>query len=126
LAKQKILGVLTDLMFIVKIQDAARRAGLEPVFVKTEQDALRLARERPALIVLDLNTNAIEPLRLIEQLKSDPALQDIPVVGFVSHVQANLKQAAGERGCDLVMARSAFSQNLPTVLAKYAATPEII
>lgn len=120
MAKQKIVGVLSDLMFIVKIQEAARRAGLEPVFVKTEPDALRLARERPALIILDLNAKAFEPLRLIEQLKSDAALKDIPVLGFVSHVQADLKQAAQERGCDLVVARSAFSQNLPVILAKYA------
>jgi PleD family two-component response regulator len=124
LAKQKIVAVLTDLMFTVKILDAAKQAGLEPVFVKTEQDALRLAREKPALIILDLNSNGFEPLRLIEQLKSDAALQDITLLGFVSHVQADLKQAAEERGCNLVMPRSAFSHNLPTILAKYAAIPK--
>jgi len=124
LAKPKIIAVLTDLMFTVKILDAAKQAGLEPVFVKTEQDALRLAREKPALIILDLNSNAFEPLRLIEQLKNDATLQDIPLLGFVSHVQADLKQAAEERGCNQVMPRSAFSHNLPAILAKYTAIPK--
>jgi PleD family two-component response regulator len=123
LAKHRVVAVLNDLMFTVKIQDAARRAGLDPVFVKTEQDALRLGRERPALIILDLNSNAFEPLRLIEQLKSDAASRDVTLLGFVSHVQADLKRSAQERGCDLVVARSAFSQNLPDILAKYAEIP---
>jgi PleD family two-component response regulator len=111
-------------MFTVKILDAAKQAGLEPVFVKTEGDALRLARETPALIILDLNSNAFEPLRLIERLKSDAATHDITLLGFVSHVQADLKLAAEERGCNLVMPRSAFSHNLPAILAKYAAIPK--
>jgi CheY-like chemotaxis protein len=121
LAKQGIVAVLDDLMFIVKIQEAARRVGLEAVFVKTEPDALRLAKEGPALIILDLNMKAFEPLHLIEQLKSDAALKAIAVLGFVSHVQADLTRAARECGCDVVMARSAFSQNLPAILTKYGA-----
>jgi hypothetical protein len=35
-------------------------------------------------------------------------------------VQADLKQAAQQKGCDTVIARSAFSQNLPTILKRYA------
>jgi hypothetical protein len=33
-------------------------------------------------------------------------------------VQTDLIQAARESGCDRVMARSAFSQNLPAILAE--------
>jgi len=35
-------------------------------------------------------------------------------------VQAELKMAAQQKGCDVVLARSAFSQNLPTILRRYA------
>jgi len=42
------------------------------------------------------------------------------VVGYVSHVQGELKQRAHDLGCDMVMARSAFSQNLPTLLKRHA------
>ena len=121
---KNIVAVLSDLMFTVKIQDAARRAGLESVFVSNEQDTLRLAAGQPALIILDLNMNAVEPLRLIERLKGDAATRAIPVLGFVSHVQTDLRSAAERQGCDIVLARSAFSQNLPAILARYASPSE--
>jgi hypothetical protein len=35
-------------------------------------------------------------------------------------VQGELKQQAQEAGCDMVLARSAFSQNLPVILKRHA------
>jgi hypothetical protein len=42
------------------------------------------------------------------------------VIGFLSHVQGELKQKAHETGCDMVLARSAFSQNLPQILKRHS------
>jgi hypothetical protein len=42
-------------------------------------------------------------------------------VGFVSHVQGDLKVKAVEAGCDVVMPRSAFSQNLVSILRRHGA-----
>lgn len=118
--KKKVVAVLSDLMFTVKIQEAAKQAGLEPVFVKSYDDALAQAKQKPALMILDLNDVATEPLDLIVTLKENDETCAIDLVGFVSHVQADLKKAALEKGCNLVIARSAFSQNLPTILRRYA------
>lgn len=117
---KKIVAVLSDLMFTVKIQDAAKRAGVDVTFVKDSSSALQKAKEQPALIILDLNADSIAPLELIQELKSDPGIKEIPLLGYVSHVQADLKMAAQQRGCDLVIARSAFSHNLPELLQRYA------
>ena len=51
-------------------------------------------------------------------MKADPTLAKIQLVGYVSHVQGELKQAAQEAGCDMVLARSAFSQNLLQILTR--------
>ncbi len=118
--KKKIVAVLSDLMFRVKIQEAAKRAGLEVVFVESQQNALARARENPAVIILDLNHAASEPLETIAKLKGDEATSKIKLLCYVSHVQADLKRAAQEKGCDAVIARSAFSQNLITILGRYA------
>lgn len=107
-------------MFAVKVQSAAKQAGLELSLTKSRTDTLAEARKLPAAVILDLNNSPAEPLELIADLKSDPALAAIPLIGFVSHVQADLIQAARERGCETVLARSAFSQNLPAILARYA------
>jgi CheY-like chemotaxis protein len=119
--KKKIVAVLNDLMFTVKIQEAAKHAGLEAVFVKSQQHALDQAKGNPAVIILDLNYAEAAPLETIEKIKADDASRNVALLGYVSHVQADLKQAAQEKGCDTVIARSAFSQNLPRILSRYTA-----
>jgi PleD family two-component response regulator len=118
--RRRVLAVLEDLMFTVKINEAAKRAGLHVDFVKSEKDAVEKAKEKPVLIILDLNTGAVEPLKLIGKLKSGSETKAISLLGFVSHVQGELKQQAQEAGCNMVMARSAFSQNLPMILKRHA------
>ena len=116
---RKVVAVLNDLLFRVKIQEAAKRAGLEIIFVQSQGQALAQAQDQPAAIILDLNDTVTEPLNTIEKLKGDDRTRNISLLGYVSHVQTDLIKAAQERGCDVVMARSAFSQNLPRILSRY-------
>ena len=118
--KKKVLAVLDDLFFTVKINESAKRAGLPVEFVKSEQDVLEKAKSLPALIILDLNYAGVDPLSLVQRLKSEPETRGISVLGYVSHVQGELKQKAHEAGCNMVLARSAFSQNLPQILKRHA------
>ena len=115
----KILAVLDDLFFTVKINESAKRAGMPIVFVKSEQDVLEQATAKPALIIIDLNCGKIDPLDVVRKLKGAQETKGISVIGYVSHVQGELKQQAQEAGCDMVLARSAFSQNLPQILKRY-------
>ncbi len=118
-SKPKAIGVLNDLMFTVKIQEAAKRAGLDPVFVKTQENAIERAREKPAVVILDLNYGGLNPLELIAALKADEGTRGVPLIGYVSHVQVDLRQAAQAAGCDVVVARSAFVQGLPDLLGRF-------
>jgi len=119
--KKKILAVVEDLLFTVKISDAAKRAGLEVEFVKSEHDVIEKAtHEKPLLIILDLNFSAVQPLKLISKVKSDGEMKQISVIGYLSHVQGELKQQAQDAGANIVMARSAFSQNLPQILRRHS------
>lgn len=111
---------MNDLMFSVKIIDAARKPGLRPEFVKDKALALAKAKSQPALIVLDLNYAAADPIGLIAELKSDPGTSRIPLLAFVSHVQTGLRQQAVDAGCDTVVARSVFAEKLPELLATAA------
>jgi CheY-like chemotaxis protein len=117
---KKVLAVLDDLFFTVKINESAKRAGLPVEFVKSEQDVLEKAKSHPALIILDLNYAGVDPLSLVQRLKSEPETRGITLLGYVSHVQGELKQKAHEAGCNMVLARSAFSQNLPQILKRHA------
>lgn len=116
---KRVLVVVEDLLFIVKIADAAKRSGLEAQFVKNEPDALAAIVELPLLVIVDLNANSVDPIDLITKLKVGDRRR-LPVIAFVSHVQGELKQRAHDAGADMVMARSAFSTNLPQILKRHA------
>lgn len=118
-ANKKAVAVVEDLFFTVKINESAKRAGMPIEFVKSEQDALDKAKMKPPLIIVDLNLNGMDAVELIKKLKENPETRAISVIGYVSHVQGELKQKAQEAGCDMVMARSAFSQNLPQILKRH-------
>jgi PleD family two-component response regulator len=118
--KRKVLAVVDDLLFTVKINDAAKRAGLDAQFIKSEKDLLDKAEEKPLLIILDLNATSVHPLNLISKLKGNGDLKNVSVIGFLSHVQGELKQKAQEAGANMVMTRSAFSQNLQQILKRHA------
>lgn len=114
-----ILAVLDDLMFTSKIKTAAAQLGVAVTFARSA-DAARasMAAERPSLVILDLNGTRVDPLGVVAAIKSDPELAAIPTVGFVSHVQADLIDAARRAGVDEVLARSAFTQQLGDILSR--------
>jgi PleD family two-component response regulator len=119
---KKMLAVVSDLFFSVKITEAAKRAGMQVEFVKDAKEVLAKAKSRPTLIIFDLNFEGVQPLNLINALKQDADYKGISLIGYLSHVQGELKLKAQETGCDMVMTRSALSQNLPQILKRHSGT----
>lgn len=117
--QQAILVAVEDLFFVSKISETARKLGAKVRFVKNDKELLEAADEKPSLIIMDLNAAAMKPLPTIVKLKADPQLKKTSVIGYLSHVQGELKQKAHEIGCDMVLARSAFSQNLANLLKRH-------
>lgn len=117
--EKRVLAVVNDLFFSVKLSDAAKRTGLALEFVKDSGQVLEKASSKPSLIVFDLNFDAVDPLDLVRKLKANGETKGVSLIGYLSHVQGDLKQAAQEAGCDMVMARSAFSSNLFQIFKRY-------
>lgn len=107
--KRQLLAVVEDLFFAVKIEAAARQAGWEVRFVKTVEGA-RAGAAGADLVVVDLNLKGVDVLGLLGELPGER------VIGFVSHVQTELRRAAAEAGCGRVLARSVFCERLPAIL----------
>jgi CheY-like chemotaxis protein len=123
-ATSRIFAFVEDLFFLAKIQETARKLNVKVEFVKTDKDLSEKmeqnGEEKPSLIIFDLNNNGAKPLTLIPKLKSK-LKKGTSIIGFLSHVQGDLKQKAHEVGCDMVLPRSAFSQNLPQLLRRHGA-----
>ena len=122
-APTHIYFFIEDLFFLAKIQETARKLGIKVGFLTNDKDTLAKIiegpeEERPSLIVFDLNNASAKPLTLIPKLKTK-LKKGTSIIGFLSHLQGDLKAKAVEAGCDMVMPRSAFSQNLPSLMRRH-------
>jgi CheY-like chemotaxis protein len=115
---KKILAVMSDLFFLIKINDAAKKLGIAVEFVKDEALAREKFKSKPDAVIFDLSCATADPIGLIRAIKEDPETRNIRTIAFLSHVRIDLKRAAEESGCDLVVARSAFAQNLSAILTE--------
>ncbi len=118
------MAVLDDLIFSSKIREAAKTLSIDLEFIKNPNGlAEKIESEKPSLIIFDLNSKTFNPLQTIINLKSSPGLKNIPVIGYLSHVQTELKEEAVKSGCDLVLPRSRFSRELREILIRYLTQP---
>ncbi|MSP13203.1 MAG: response regulator, partial [Chloroflexi bacterium] len=108
-----ILVLQQDLMFNVRIQDAASRLGYTIHTVDSQQDFWQsLAEGQPRLIILDLNVKDVDHAGLVRQLKSDARWQAVPLIAFGPHVEEGLLADVAAAGADKVMPRGQFASQL--------------
>jgi CheY-like chemotaxis protein len=112
----RILAAVNDLFFVGKITAAAQRTGVPVEFVRRESEVLERTSDSAAMLLLDLNDSRLNPLSLVARLKADPLRKGVRVIGYLSHVQEDLKREADKAGCDLVLPKSVFSQQLDDLL----------
>ena len=106
-------------MFSSKIKTAANQLGVAVTFARSADAALAEMRKgAPSLVILDLNSARANPLGIVAQMKEDAALAAIPIVGYASHVQTDVIDAARQAGVGEVLARSAFTQQLADILKR--------
>jgi hypothetical protein len=127
-APTRIFCFIDDLFFQAKIQETAKKLGVKVEFVKGEKETVSRILDapeesKPTLLVFDLNNLNAKPMTLIPKFKTK-FKKATSVVGFLNHLQGDLKAKAVEAGCDTVMPRSAFSQSLPNLLRRYGLEEE--
>jgi hypothetical protein len=127
-APTRIFCFIDDLFFQAKIQETSRKLGIKVEFVKGDKEGVakvldKSEEEKPALVVFDLNNANAKPMTLIPKFKTK-FKKSVSIVGFLNHLQGDLKIKAIEAGCDTVMPRSAFSQSLPNLLRRYGMEEE--
>jgi CheY-like chemotaxis protein len=115
---KNVIAVVDDLFFASKIRGTAEQVGTKVVFARSIDALLEAARnELPSLVLVDLHSQKVDPIGLAKSLKSDDQLRAIQLVGFFSHVQVELQNAATAAGFDRVMPRSAFVKHLAEILS---------
>ena len=69
-----------------------------------------------SLVIFDLNSTRLDPMTVIAAMKTDPQLRTVKTLGYVAHVDSDAIAAARQAGIDQVLARSAFTAQLGTIL----------
>lgn len=114
---RRVLAAVGDIFFASKIRGTAEHLNITAEFAASADALFDTAKaDVPALIILDLHSEKIDPFALAARLKADEQLCAVPLVGFYSHVQTELRDRAENAGIDRVMPRSAFTKKLPEIL----------
>jgi len=110
----RVIALMDDLFFQMKLAETAKQLGVEVKVASNGEALMELMSSAPKLVIVDLNARS-QPLQTIEKLRQ--LQRDIRVVGFLSHVQRELAAQAQAAGCDEVLPRSSFTQNLGAILS---------
>jgi len=119
----RVIALVEDLLFLSRIREAAAGSGLEVKTLPRVEDVATAATAGAALVLVDADSDRLPWPAVLDALRGEPALAGVPVVAFLSHVQKDRAEAARAHGATRVLARSAFVQELPALLANAAGGP---
>jgi CheY-like chemotaxis protein len=114
-----------DLIFVSRITESARAAGLSVRQARTAGELISLARrEAPGGVILDLQNPGLDLAALLADLRiACPVMPRITAYG--SHVETELLRTAREAGCDRVLPRSQFVKLLPDEISSWLAPASV-
>jgi len=87
-------------------------------------DGIRLAREiKPHLIFLDLNMPDLSGYEVLDQIKADPLMQDVPIVIVTSATMTESERRRLEEQTCAILSKSNLSrEQIETLLEKAQAS----
>jgi CheY-like chemotaxis protein len=112
----RVLALVDDLMFLSRIREAARGSGLEVRPVRAVADLLGAARDDARLVLVDADSSRLPWQEAVRTLREDEMVGGLPVVAFLSHVDAERTEQARAAGCTRILARGTFVRELPEIM----------
>ena len=105
----RIVALVPDLLFGSRVQAMLVDAGHEVTLTGAEDEARTEAEFADALVV-DLTTDAVDGVMLVDSMRAGGELRGIRTLAFYSHVDADTRAGAHEAGFDLVVPRSRMAR----------------
>ena len=105
-----ILVAINDIFFYTKVRDALAPQGYRLEKARTQQDiAEKAAATSPAVVLLDMNDQAIDAFQALQTLKNDPRFKAIPVLAYANHEEVDTWNKAKTLGVTKIVSRNEFS-----------------
>jgi CheY-like chemotaxis protein len=109
-----------DLMFTSRITATARALGVTVQTARSVEALDQLLQQQPRCLLVDLGHPGLDIAALVAQVRERCSL--VPnIVAYGSHVDTATLRQAREAGCNVVLPRSKFVEELPTALAAWMA-----
>jgi len=116
-----VLVVISDLLFRSRIDDVARRLNVPLRVAKSvEQLERHLANGAPAMAIVDLEIETMDPAETITRIRNAAGGADTRLIAFAGHTNLDAIRAGRAAGAGVVLARSAFVTQLPALLGRIA------
>jgi len=110
---KSVIASVEDLFFRSKIETTARHLNVPVRFVGARELSRACGDKGVAAVLLELsNGGSLDAVRELRQSRGS----ELPLIGFLSHVDKDLARQAEAAGVSRTMARSEFSETLPDLL----------
>lgn len=97
-------------------------AGFNVLEADSAVNALEtLRRQKPHLIIMDINLPEMDGYSLTRQIKNTPGMGDVPIVAMTANVMKGDRERTLEAGCDGYIQKPIDVDNLPAQIAYYLA-----
>ncbi len=117
--KEKILIVEDNPQNMRLIEMTLRARGYSLLKATDGEEALEMAiREKPDLIIMDLNLPKVSGLEVTERLRQMPAFNHIPIIAVTAHAMKGDEEKIIEAGCDAYLPKPINTRQLPEVVAE--------
>lgn len=99
--------------------------GFTVVEAADGQDAVRLARQcQPSVVLLDLCMPGLDGWEVASQMRSDPALEDVPIIVMTAYYLSTTWRLAHQAGCQHVIAKPFTMDDLTNAVSVVTAPEE--
>ena len=102
------------------LHDLLTSAGYEIIQAENGEEALAAAaRERPDLILMDIQLPVLDGYEATRSIKADPALRAIPVIVVTSYALSGDETKARAAGCDAYVTKPFSPRALLAKIREY-------
>ena len=117
--KEKILIAEDNPQNMRMIEMTLRPKGYTLLRATDGEEALDVShRERPDLIIMDIQLLKMNGLEVTRKLRENPAFSHIPIIGVTAYAMKGDRKKVLEAGCDAYLSKPINTRELPEMIDK--------
>ena len=112
--KEKILIVEDNSVHMKLMEMTLRAKGYVLLKATSGEEAVDVAiRERPNLIIMDINLPGITGFEVSKKLRKNPVFNHTPIIAITAYAMKGDKERIIEAGCDAYLSKPIDTRELP-------------